>query len=492
MYPGIAWIFSKSFADIGAATMNGLDPIKSIAYWLMGIGTYALIISTIQTMCFEIVAYRATNALRLEWFQALLRQDAAYFDVYDIGGLANTVGPASNKYRRGLGRKFGEGIQFTTTGVGGVAYALYAEWRVALVVLSFCPVIAYFSIAVIQLNQTKSVRAAAAYSTAGSIAYATVSGIQTILSLNACPKMIHHYQVATHEAFISATATLIQQGFVNGMMLGSFLIMYIILTLYGCYQIYHDVANTGCDPSGGVSTNMTCTSAGPDVFGAMLGIAFAAQGIGQVGTFLETFSTARCACGQALTSIRRRPITVSTMENEDDGPEGQHHQHQQQQPYSNQAEIIYHEEEDDDEKENKGTKNSNHTSTVNSSGSESQSNSHGDVDDNMVGVGVGVGDRESHPHQGRRIKAILPPYEIDAMSKQGYVFPTSMSEDNEEAVPVVQVQGHIAFTDVTFHYPTRPLDQIVNGLSIDIKAGNTIAFVGPSGGGKSTIGTCTV
>jgi hypothetical protein len=52
---------------------------------------------------------------------------------------------------------------------------------------------------------------------------------------------------------------------------GSFLIMYIILTLYGTYTIYKDVSSTGCDPSAGVQTNTTCKSSGPAVFGAMLG-----------------------------------------------------------------------------------------------------------------------------------------------------------------------------------------------------------------------------
>merc|ERR1740130_2095524 len=65
------------------------------------------------------------------------------------------------------------------------------------------------------------------------------------------------------------------------------------------------------------------------------------------------------------------------------------------------------------------------------------------------------------------------------MSKAGHVFP--LEEDG------VGVKGNISFTNIKFHYPTRPMDQIVNGLSINIEAGKTIAFVGPSGGGKSTI-----
>jgi ATP-binding cassette subfamily B (MDR/TAP) protein 1 len=50
-----------------------------------------------------------------------------------------------------------------------------------------------------------------------------------------------------------------------------------------------------------------------------------------------------------------------------------------------------------------------------------------------------------------------------------------------------EIIGNINFNEVIFNYPTRPSHQILNGLSINIKEGQTIAFVGPSGGGKSTI-----
>jgi ABC-type transport system involved in cytochrome bd biosynthesis fused ATPase/permease subunit len=124
-----------------------------------------------------------------------------------------------------------------TIGVGGVIYAIYAEWRVALVVLSCCPIIAFFAMNVVKLNQTKSERSAQAYSKAGSIAYSTVSGIKTVLSLNACTKIIKEYKIATQNAFLIATRTLIKQGFVNGMMLGTFTFFYLYFTfnlLFSC------------------------------------------------------------------------------------------------------------------------------------------------------------------------------------------------------------------------------------------------------------------
>ncbi|GAB1286397.1 Bile salt export pump [Apodemus speciosus] len=47
-------------------------------------------------------------------------------------------------------------------------------------------------------------------------------------------------------------------------------------------------------------------------------------------------------------------------------------------------------------------------------------------------------------------------------------------------------QGKIDFIDCKFTYPSRPDIQVLNGLSISVNPGQTLAFVGSSGCGKST------
>uniref|UniRef100_A0A674F4M2 Bile salt export pump n=1 Tax=Salmo trutta TaxID=8032 RepID=A0A674F4M2_SALTR len=47
-------------------------------------------------------------------------------------------------------------------------------------------------------------------------------------------------------------------------------------------------------------------------------------------------------------------------------------------------------------------------------------------------------------------------------------------------------KGNLEFIDCKFTYPTRPDIQVLNGLNVSVKPGQTLAFVGSSGCGKST------
>lgn len=66
-----------------------------------------------------------------------------------------------------------------------------------------------------------------------------------------------------------------------------------------------------------------------------------------------------------------------------------------------------------------------------------------------------------------------------------------MEEQTEMAVDRVESEaveiGDIAFDQVEFSYPSRSDVQVLNGLSFKIPKGKTIALVGKSGSGKSTI-----
>ena len=58
-------------------------------------------------------------------------------------------------------------------------------------------------------------------------------------------------------------------------------------------------------------------------------------------------------------------------------------------------------------------------------------------------------------------------------------------EDRPGAREVTQLRGDIVYKDVDFSYTGH--DEVLSGLNLSIRAGETVAFVGPSGAGKTTI-----
>ncbi|MEJ6640648.1 MAG: ABC transporter transmembrane domain-containing protein [Octadecabacter sp.] len=63
----------------------------------------------------------------------------------------------------------------------------------------------------------------------------------------------------------------------------------------------------------------------------------------------------------------------------------------------------------------------------------------------------------------------------------------AVSDPETPLAPPATRVGEIAFENVDFAYPARPGVQALDGVSFTVKPGETVALVGPSGAGKTTI-----
>uniref|UniRef100_A0A7N0U2K1 Uncharacterized protein n=1 Tax=Kalanchoe fedtschenkoi TaxID=63787 RepID=A0A7N0U2K1_KALFE len=65
--------------------------------------------------------------------------------------------------------------------------------------------------------------------------------------------------------------------------------------------------------------------------------------------------------------------------------------------------------------------------------------------------------------------------------------PSKIDPCDESGMTLDSVKGEIVFRNISFKYPTRPDVQILRDLNITIHSGKTVALVGESGCGKSTV-----
>ena len=75
---------------------------------------------------------------------------------------------------------------------------------------------------------------------------------------------------------------------------------------------------------------------------------------------------------------------------------------------------------------------------------------------------------------------------IESVNSIGEVLLSEDIEDNEGKEKLEQVTGTFDFEDVCFHYKNNE-HNVLNHLNLHVKSGETIALVGESGAGKSTI-----
>jgi ATP-binding cassette, subfamily B (MDR/TAP), member 1 len=217
VYPAMAYLFSDAVEELAqAGGVTSMDSMREMALRFVYIGFYTFALTAVQTSCLEMASNRAKMAFTSQWFSALLRQDPAFFDVHNISGVATQIGPMAEQYARGVGPKFGEIAEYLSAAVGGMAYAYYSCWKVALVVTCSIPLVSIFAVVTVKFNTTKSRRSAIAYKRASSVAYTAVSAMKTVSSLNAAWKMIEQYTTSTRDGLRMAVNSVIKQGLAYG------------------------------------------------------------------------------------------------------------------------------------------------------------------------------------------------------------------------------------------------------------------------------------
>ncbi len=75
---------------------------------------------------------------------------------------------------------------------------------------------------------------------------------------------------------------------------------------------------------------------------------------------------------------------------------------------------------------------------------------------------------------------------IESVNSVGSIIEDSSMERNNAIVPLEELKGKVEYCDVEFHYHDSE-ELVLKGINFTVEAGESIAFVGSSGGGKTTM-----
>jgi len=102
VYPIMAFYFSKSFEKLGASSDGDgfLSGITDMLIVFLILGAVGFVFLVGQSACLEIAASESTADYKMQWFNALLRQDMAYYDIKDVSAQATIVSASAAKYKK--------------------------------------------------------------------------------------------------------------------------------------------------------------------------------------------------------------------------------------------------------------------------------------------------------------------------------------------------------------------------------------------------------
>ena len=100
--PAMIFVFARSFEDlvVPPTSPQFMDSVREMTYIFLGLGVGAFIALCGYATLLETSAQNMTKDFKQQWFQALLRQDMAYFDIKDVTGLATMISTNGARYKR--------------------------------------------------------------------------------------------------------------------------------------------------------------------------------------------------------------------------------------------------------------------------------------------------------------------------------------------------------------------------------------------------------
>ncbi|KAJ6632996.1 ATP-dependent translocase ABCB1, partial [Pseudolycoriella hygida] len=300
---------NEELSDVDVVLKWFLNEIKWFAIYSCILGVIMFVGTYFSIMLFNIAAHSQILRIRGKFFQSILNQDIAWYDLNQSGEFASRMNEDLTKLEEGLGEKVVMFVHFMVGFVGSTILALAKGWQLALVCMASLPV-TFIVVGVVAMITGKLAKEEmAAYAKAGAVAEEVFGAIRTVVGFGGEDKEVNRYSTN----LVDARKTNIKKSFFAG--LGFGLLWFFIYATYALsfwYGIGLIVDHKALPPNEQVYT------AGV-MFTVFFSVMMGGMSLGASSPFIESFGIAKGAAAKVFQIIENKPL-INPLANTGDIP----------------------------------------------------------------------------------------------------------------------------------------------------------------------------
>ncbi|XP_052741208.1 multidrug resistance protein homolog 49-like isoform X2 [Bicyclus anynana] len=218
--------------------------IRKYAFTFIGIGIIFGIAELLTAFLFTLAGEHLTTRLKKLMFEKLLQQEIGYFDdkSNSTGCLCARLSGEAASVHAATGQRIGTILQSVSTLLFATTAAMYYEWRLGLVVLSFAPLLIAITYIEGRLVSEESMGIAKAMESSSMIAVEAVANVRTVSALGKEDFFVEEYARQLKPALQIARRATHMRGLIFGLSRGIYDFVYSASLYYGgTLMVYHNV-----------------------------------------------------------------------------------------------------------------------------------------------------------------------------------------------------------------------------------------------------------
>ncbi|KAL9652286.1 hypothetical protein ABK040_011945 [Willaertia magna] len=263
--------------------------INELAMWFGILAAISLVIQFLSSFLLNWANERIGTRLKKAYFDKLVEQEIAFFDIKKTGVLTAALSDDVTKIAEAYTIKLGQMAQFSVQCILGIILAFTNSWKMSLVMISTSPLIGILIGGAGKLTQVLTKKTSDASEHASGTATEVISCIRTVRSMAGEEYEKARFAKDLTKITLFGLFKSLTQGFMFG---GLFFCIWGTCALAFWY-------------GGGLVADMELSIGGlMQVFGQML---IAVLGLGQATAVLPDLAKARVAAGSLLKVINRKP-----------------------------------------------------------------------------------------------------------------------------------------------------------------------------------------